>query len=661
MVQQVRLTAGAAPVPHRWRQRPDGSVVVTLLAPPPPEQLLELEAALPRPRTRPRLPLPAISIPGTSRVGDELRIYRQSEVAVQLQAAGGWERLADTAIGQQAELGRLVAALRRGGGGTSAGSVGTGPVVTVSQNLPELSNRFALRVVENKGQWFAEADLELQVKGGVLDVLQLEVPAEWTGPFSITPAVEHRVIALPGSAASHLLITPQQAVSGDYRLTIRGPVKSRSSEPIRAPEIVVLDSQAEERIVVLANGNKSPGPLWETRGLQAALSSELRLPEGWAVPDQEYYRVVANSYEAAVLSPAAAPAQARVTWAEFSLQPQGSGRLVGRALFFVQPPASGELVLEISEGTRLVQVLLDGSHNQCRPDGLRQWRIATNTRGVPTCLEVIFEGAWPRAKAGDDSLRLTAPRLKGIPVARTLWSLADWHADDRAHGNPLLRSIGAPEAAVVRAEALAAELTHLVDLRTEQLPPTVLADVFFHWQQAYRAAHRQADDLIGQPRGRSAELSARLGRAEQAATGALQRMKAAGILVPLAPEPPAVGDYSSPPPGEAAQRTILIGDGWHGQIAIRTRTDGRPRDDRWLSAALVASLLGGGWLLLRFGRVRDLAAAQAPAIVGVLGLAWWLLAPLPWLGWGGVGLGIWLALRSPRLRRESSSFSRSMG
>jgi hypothetical protein len=655
-VQRIRLTTTGSPIAHRWRQRPDGTLVVTLLAAPSPDQLLELEATLPRARNRPRLPLPVVGLQGADVTESAVRIYRQPQVAAQLQGAPGWERVTEPEIGRHVQgRGRLVAALRRLAGSGAASQ----PIVTLGANQPEVTSRLAIRAIEHEGQWTAEADVELTAVGGALDVIQLEVPAGWTGPFSITPAAEHRVVALAGATASHLLITPQQAIAGDFHLTIRGPLKSRAGEPIRAPEVSLLDSRAEERIVVLASG-KSPAVLWETRGLQAASPSELRLPEDWLGPNQEYYQVVASSFEATSISPSAVPQRPRVTLAQFEIVPQGSRRVVGRARFYVEPPATGELVLEMPTESRLIQVLQAGNNCPSQVVGLRQWRIATNTLGAPSCLEVIYEGALPLA-TGDGQFTLAAPRLVGLPIARTIWNLANLQLGPSSGVNAALRQINAPDAAVVNAEMLADELTRLADLRPENMPPAVLAEVHSHWQQEFDAAHHRAATLLGQPPRQAAELPARLSQAQQTADNARRRMAESGIPIarvagPIEPEPVPVWDRA-----ERTNQVTVMSDGARDRIVVQLPKEGEPEGDRWWSALLVGSLLGGVWLLARVAKVRDLAAAHAPAIVAASGLAWWLLAPQAWLGWIGVGLAIWLALRSPRGGREASHLSRSLG
>ena len=512
-VQRVRLTAGGAAIPHRWRQRPDGSVIVTLLAAPPPEQLLEVEAAIVRARNRPRLPLPEIEVREVHAEAAQVRIYRGPQVNVQLQNAAGWDQSQDPGLGQEVPgLGRLVAALSH-----SSQASPPVPVVAVSPNRPQSINRLALRVENEQGQWNAEADVEYQITGGVLDLLRLEVPAEWNGPFAITPAADYRVVPLPGGSTSQLLITPLQARSDKYRLLIRGPLKSRANDPVRAPAIAVLDAVMEERIVVLATSAQGQAAVWETRGLQATPSAALRLPEGWGGQGHEYYRVVAETFAATVSSPSAAPSRPTVTLAEIEVAPQGERRLVGRATFHVEPPTAAELILEMPPLTTLIQVSQGGVHCQCRADGLRSWRIATNSLGVPTSLEVVFETALPPDAADESRFPLTAPRLKGLSVDRTLWVLSGLESLGEFGGKSSPQTVSPLTAAVIKTETLAQDLVRVAEFQSGDLPPAVLAEIFARCQQQYLAAQTRAQARRG-------PIAAGHGRA----AGSLERCHAGG-------------------------------------------------------------------------------------------------------------------------------------
>jgi hypothetical protein len=190
----------------------------------------------------------------------------------------------------------------------------------------------------------------------------------------------------------------------------------------------VLDAAVDERIVVLTTIAQGQPLVWETRGLQAVPSSELRLPEGWAGRGQEYYRVVAETFAAIVSSPTAAPARPTITLAEITVASPGGRRLVGRARFDFESPSSADLVLEMPPQTKLIQASQGGVHCQCRADGLRTWRIATNSLSVPTSLEIVFEGVLPEREAGESQFALSAPRLKGLSVDHTLWVLSGFTA-----------------------------------------------------------------------------------------------------------------------------------------------------------------------------------------------------------------------------------------
>lgn len=650
-VQQVRLTAGGTTLPHRWRQRPDGSVVITLLTAPPAEQVLELDGMVARARNRPRLPLPNMSMLN-ARTGEvRVQIYGHPQVAVRLQTATGWEQQPESegAPGRSDE-GRLVADLHR-----AAGRAAAAPVVAINPNRPQVSHDLALRVADVQGQWTATADVELSVAVGALDQIRLEVPAEWTGPFSITPAAPHRVVPMPGTTVSQLLIFPEQAISESYHLQIAGPIQSRSSEPVRAPAVAVLDSQADERTLVLDTRLAQQLSTWETRGLQAVAPTSLHLPKGWSDdPDQEYYRVVAESFAAIASLPAATPARPVVSLAEIDLTGQGGGRFLGQARFLVQPPAAGDLVLEMPPHSRLIQVSQNGVHCQCRAEGLRTWRIAVNSLGVPTSLELVFDGILPATAVGEGRFRWTPPRLRALPIMQSLWTLSGLEfIDSLGDSAAPLESTSELAAAVVRCEVLAQHLDRLADLQSPDLPLGVLAEVYSRGESEYQSAKSLAEERLRQSPP-AAEWSRRLSRADQTARSASRRMDQAGIVIRPAGEPVLAT-------GSMPQREVLIGAGWPEAIIVREMATSEPADHRYSAAAIVAALLGGLLLLLRSAAVRDAFAAHAPAIVAAAGLGWWLLAPWALLGWVVIALAIWLAVGSPWRKLPSSSFPRAAG
>lgn len=651
-VQRLRLTSGGVPLPHRWRQRPDGAVVVTLLAPPPADQLLEIDATLPRSRNRPRLPLPNVVVQSAPSKEAIVRIYRQPEVTVQLPNATGWTPLPDhDASPREQDGGRLVAALHRA---TTNAPV---PVITVSPNRPQVEHRLALRASSEEGQWYAEADVSLEISKGVLDVLRLEIPPNWTGPFSITPAVEYQVVAVPGTATSRLVISPQQALGGSHRFVIRGPLRNRAKEPVRVPAVAVLESVATERIIVLATNADGEPLTWETRGLQIAAPSALHLPDGWAGQNQEHYRADAEIFEAVASFPAVKTRQPSVTLAELDIACLHERRIVGHARFHIEPPASGDLLLEMPGQSSLLQVALDGVHCECRPSGLRTWRLSANTLGIPTSLEVTFASVLPSAGSGEELL-LAAPRLKGLPVARSVWSLADLVPSG---SNP---SAASPkpdhelQAAIAKVEVFAQALARVAELAPADLSPGTMTEVGSRWHQQYLTARSQAAALLTELPSASSEWATRLSRADQIATSAGQRLEQAGLTPSAPPDSAGPSESSSAQIDPASQRTTLAFEGWREVVTVRKLNHASPADRRWTIAALMVAALVTAWLLLRVARVRDLAAAQLPAIVAAAGLGWWLLAPWPWLGWLLVGLAVWRAVASPRLRGDQGSFAR---
>jgi hypothetical protein len=645
-VGRVELTAGGAAIPHRWRQGSDGSVVVTLLANPPPVQSLVVTAAMMGVPGRPRLPLPVVRVLDTRSVDAVVNIRRQPAVAVRLQSAPGWEISTQTGSGQDVSgLGRPVAVLHR-----SSDEGASPPVIAASPNRPHVSHRFAQRVAEDQGTWSAEAHLDFDVADGVLDLVRLEVPVEWAGPYFITPAAEYQLIPLAGGLTSQLVITPQQAQSGKFSLSIRGPLRTQATEPLRAPAITVLDSRTEERIVVLATRAGKQATTWETRGLEVAEPSTLRLPDGWSAQDAECYRAVSETYEAAASFPALSSPRPGVTLAEISVSSRAGRRFVGRARFNIEPPASGELILELPPNSRPVQLALDGAACQWQAAGLRAWQVRTNSQRIPTCLEVLCEGALPEAESSDEQFLLSVPRLRGLTVARTLWTLTDFLSDNHALGAPRMHVAGELEARLVRMETYTQNLARIAALPPGDVPVATYGESYRYWRSQYQSAQASVAALLSRSGRTSGSLDDRYRAAEQMAHSADAKM-ASAVVRASDSNPATIDDLQL---GNSrygtASLTMLAADGWLGTIAVRDVESGGQPDNHWFWATMLVATVGAAFALLRLPAIRDRLAVQAPTCLAVVGLGWWLLAPWPWLGWIAVGLAIWLALRWPWAR-----------
>jgi hypothetical protein len=640
-VTRVELTSGGAPLAHRWTQQPDGSLVVTLLDKPPREQTLVVEGNVGLVRNRPRLPLPLIDIREADTTSRQLRIYRAADIRVRLLDATGWKAGSPPELGHHVDgRGRLVAQLDR-----AAGAQPSEPNLAVSMYRPQVSGRLAWRVAGVSGQWSCEADLDLQVDRGVLDHVRLEVPAEWSGPFEIEPAAEHRIVALPGGARQQVVIWPQQAAGDTLRLSLRSPLRNVGGQPLRAPNIAIHGAPQVERVIALDTGLAARPVVWKTRGLQFVEPDSVSLPERWPTGGYEVCRVVDEEFDATPTLPTRAHSQPQVTLADISVAQSTGRRLVGRAVFYVEPADAGELTLDMPRGLRLVHVSIDGVPAQCSADGLRSWRIEFDSQGLPVAVEALFEGALPASASTAGGTRIAAPRLRGLAVQRTLWSFDNLRHVPAADRKIAPRAAGQLEAKLVRLETFARCLNRVADFPTSDLPPAALGQVYRGWRRQYHVAQNSLETQIPQGSAAATDFVERLREARQTAADADRRMIQSGVeLTP---------DSTLASVDRPSGQTFFSAEGWQEGVAVRAPFAASPDEFPWAFAAGAMVLMAVTWSLGRSRAGRDRMAALAPTFLALGGLAWWLLAPWAWLGWLAVAAAVWLAVRSPWNTRHS--------
>ena len=86
--------------------------------------------------------------------------------------------------------------------------------------------------------WNATIDASLSIDRGAADTLRFDLPANWVGPFAVSPAMEHSVEEVPGENRRQLVLRPEMPLSGRIQLQIRGPLTLTAGQTPMAPERV---------------------------------------------------------------------------------------------------------------------------------------------------------------------------------------------------------------------------------------------------------------------------------------------------------------------------------------------------------------------------------------------------------------------------------------
>jgi hypothetical protein len=640
----------------RWADTGSGTVTVFLSGPVTGSQQLHLRGSLSTPVAG-DFPLPWVEVDGAKTTSATVSIFRQPAVAVSLTSA---VQLADTPeaakVERYADSGRLVSSLIATGERPSA-------TIVLSTNEPEARAEQVTSLRREGQAWQAELACRWTVEKGMLDVVRLEIPPQWTGPFTISPPATSSVLDVPGTSRRRLMIRPRSAIRGGYRFTVSGPLVFGSSEPIEAPNVVPLGVDKSERFVKLPRLVGLQHVAWETLQLRPApvpetlLSNKLTSDVAEAA---ETFRVTGDRPMARLRSVERMSSLAQVRLADIRIAWQSDRSYQGVSTFDLEPADLADCTLRTPPSCRLVQIYVDGLIVTALPAGENQWRIPLALKQFPQRIEVIFAGQ-PKGEASWRGASIEAPMLDRLPVVKTLWTTYG------PAGSSLGSVAGARPVSALRYELIRLQsLTALGDLPADgvsALPPEEVSLWYNRWFQRWRATRSDARQqlLNASHSSQTAHLENELSALEREQAVIAQRlgtMQAAGGRTTKPQLADQAADLWSFAMAEPHAPSRYLFQGSVSSLAIEDPQ--AAGSDLW--TRLGAALLGLA-LICGLGRVPQVRVAlrdglrRWPHVWGVaLGLAWWL-----WLAPSAVGLLIALfsviaSLQSAfRPARESGS------
>jgi hypothetical protein len=640
-VVRLEVREGERMIRAQWNQAADGSLIVQLAEPPPPAMEIAVVA-----QTTHSLPgslaLPLVQYPGAGEDDLSVRLYRQPDAQFDLPTqTPSWKREEHPAHGRyEGGLGRLVGVLRRVGEATAPA-----PQLAVAAMPHELAGVVLTRLVPGPTNWQLDVQCLLEVEAGVLESLSFEFPATLGGPLEIVPAAEHELTATANGAMQRLLVRPLRAATGQFRMSLRVPLRGGADQAAIAPLVALLDAPRVRRLVALPRRNSDQRFEWETTGLQAIESAGTLLPEALLPTGYELFEAVAGRATAAVQVSRQSSFAAQTLAADHQLQIRARSGVWGRSLFDVVPAGREQLALAMPPGWRLVHVGLDEVPGQITPRGGGQWDIQVASGRVPQRIEVVYaRPAMPSDARGGQFLAV--PRLVGLPAPRSTWRVAgDGILTRHQEGKPVDENPG--EHGVSRLEGLAAALDSLSLASARELPPSVLQESLAVWDERFAAARRQ----LG--RGLSPLLVARVAAADLVVKQAHKRLAEGGMAPEDLPHPSAEDSAADEEAGLA-----WVGSGASNRVRIVLgSSEARSADLRliWAGGLIVLGLLA--WPLFAAERGVSWLMQHAHFVAATMGVIWLAVAPAPWLGIVLLLLAMWRAVRSPWPRGDSLMLS----
>jgi hypothetical protein len=204
-------------------------------------------------------------------------------------------------------------------------------------------------------------------------------------------------------------------------LTISGKLATPQGEAVQAPDIIPLDVDAADRYFCAPAQINQQGIAWKTSGLREI--SEL--PAGFEPPPGSHQIFVATQprFRATIADVQPSSGLPRIVLADLVVTCSSAGNLAGTATFDLQPSGIDHCDLELPEEYQLVHVAFGGLPAMLDSLGPQQWRLTFGPRQLAQQVQVVFHGRMEAAQAGSRRREILPPRLTGIPVDQTLWTI----------------------------------------------------------------------------------------------------------------------------------------------------------------------------------------------------------------------------------------------
>lgn len=654
-VTDVSVTQRGRAAASRWEQQADGSIRVTMLEPPESEQTLVIVAETSLQKDKATFRLPHILLNEIERRPMQLRLFRQRDAQVTVEAAEDWKS-SNESLGEfrDEKKGRLCASF------VGDASRARTPSISIMPNRPRLSGRMLIHMGRADGDWSWDAEVDLQIAGGVVDELSLSVPAEWPAQLEIEPSMDQDLDRSSGEGRRRLVLRPRVPMSDAFRVRLRGPLQN-TGDGLQAPDIGVEGNSDVQRLVLLDRGADSNEFDWQTSGLVAMDQAARRnLPADWQALRGDWYQVAAPRFEAtAGRRHTGSEAKTQIQLAELIGTLYSARRLAVTAQMTVLPASKDDVIFSLPAGCRLLETLVDEVTVPHLPCGLRSWKLPTPSDSLPYRLTIVYDTFLP---GNGRSMRFGGPQVEGAAVEHILWTIQT--DSESTAGARIAGKTAGPcdpvEAELTRLKALTKAIESIAAMQSGSIPSRVLAETFRRWEHSFVNAQRSFNSAAasGVP---DKEWTDTATECAETVAKVRQRLQQSGILGNTN-DSGTLNQPKSVRPSESIVQYLSDSDAREIEIDAPHELEKAPSVRLAWSIGLI--LLSGLLVLTpapAMGRLSVLGNTNF--ILGTAGIAWWVLAPQGWIGLVFLVAAILSALRSFLRRGQSeggSTISRTL-
>ena len=422
-VQTVQVFQDAVENAANWLEDSEGSIVVRLSQPSSGSQTLVVRGTLQRP-DQSKWPIPQFKVEDSLIESKHVQVFRTQEMLVEL-TDQPVENLSKN--DPPPELAESSPSITGGGdhrpifvGAVKSTREESQLTLAIRRNQPVVRAQLVTSIQHIASSWNGIAHVQLDVSDGLADSLVFDIGDHWSGPLEVAPAAEVETLVGAGNRRQ-LVVRPEKPVAGKFQLTLRGALKFRDAEPVRAPQLTLRNANELVRYLALPTQHEGRQLFWEPRGIRPLpipkdLLAALDLPSPVAG-----YQIVSDQFQAALSSIEKSDGrpEVRLVKTEITCHPDGS--FVGTARFDLQPAGLASCALHLAEGCELIHVAIDERPAAIQSLAPSQFSVNLAQNHLPIELTVLYSGV----SAGNHTAahNFQSPILAGLPVAETLWNV----------------------------------------------------------------------------------------------------------------------------------------------------------------------------------------------------------------------------------------------
>ncbi len=413
-IESISITSDGVERMARWSQDRTGRITVFLSAPVTGRQAFHFRGIQSLPKKR-VVPLPFVKFDDVRMQNALVYIYRQSGALVDIAGTAG---LAEVKPAQddsgRNETGRLVQSFYVDPNKASQVTIGVKP------NRTQTKAEQISRLSWEGDRWQAVVDCRMHVSNGLVDVIELDAPAYWTGPFTTSPPMVVSASHV-SDQRTRLLLRPTIAISGDFAFTVTSPLNG-TARKVAVADISMRQIASLKKYLVLPAKVDNRPIFWTTQNLR-----HVDLPNLFSGAESTMLEVTGEPWQATLQESRHSGNSTRVSAADLRIVWQGDGRTLGLAIFDVETAQTFDCPTELPKGAELLQLSVAGVPVDPVSAGPCKWLVPLSGDRPNARVEMLYyapNAANPARDGWAQHRRFDAPRLGDLPVERTLWTIA---------------------------------------------------------------------------------------------------------------------------------------------------------------------------------------------------------------------------------------------